>query len=211
MEENSGKAVERSGYTRAQIPNVVLVGATGSGKSTIGHHLARLLGFGYADVDEFIEARAGKKVAEIFEEEGEAGFRLREAAAIESLGRILNHVVIPGAGAVEDEANWANLKRLGPVVWLATPVNEIANRLLMKPDELRRRPLLADAVQIENKDERRQFLMQRIEDILKRRLAIYQKSDRVVVASHCTPEAAAQLVKECLLDAQYAQLPVNCL
>lgn len=206
MEANSGKVGEQSSQGRSRFSNVVLVGTTGSGKSTVGHYLARQLGFGFLDVDRFIESKAGKTVAAIFEQEGESGFRQREAAAIASMSRILNHVIVPGAGAVEDEENWARLKQLGIVVWLATPVTDIAHRLLMKPDELRRRPFLADAVQIESKDARREFLTQKIEEILNRRLPIYQKSDRVVVASHCTPEAAAHLIKQTILGPHYAQV-----
>ncbi|NIR43654.1 MAG: shikimate kinase AroK, partial [Gammaproteobacteria bacterium] len=57
----------------------------GSGKSAVGRRLARLLGRDFFDSDEVIEARTGVDIPFIFEKEGEAGFRKREAAVIDEL------------------------------------------------------------------------------------------------------------------------------
>jgi len=78
---------------------IVLVGAPGSGKSTVGPLLAEALGVAYADVDAVVEERAGKSVAEIFADDGEPAFRaLEEATTAELLGS--PGVLALGGGAV---------------------------------------------------------------------------------------------------------------
>jgi len=66
-------------------PNIVLVGPMGSGKSAVGRALAARLGLDFADSDAEIEARTGVDIAYIFEREGEAGFRAREADVLDEL------------------------------------------------------------------------------------------------------------------------------
>ena len=61
---------------------VVLCGFMGCGKTTVGRELSRLTGFAYRDLDEWIEMRAGKTVADIFDEDGEAHFRALEREAV---------------------------------------------------------------------------------------------------------------------------------
>ena len=60
-------------------PNLVLVGPMGAGKSTVGRRLAARLGFPFSDLDDDIEAAAGRTISEIFEEDGEDAFRALEA------------------------------------------------------------------------------------------------------------------------------------
>ena len=66
---------------------VVLVGFMGSGKSTVGRILARRLGWGFVDMDERIEERAGRRIADIFREQGEAAFRQEELRSPASSNR----------------------------------------------------------------------------------------------------------------------------
>ena len=56
---------------------------------------------------------------------------------IRELSTIRNHVIVPGAGAIEDEDNWQLLSKYGKTVWLATPLKEIAVRLSQRVGELR--------------------------------------------------------------------------
>ena len=70
-----------------QPPNIFLVGPMGAGKSAVGRQLARALRLDFVDSDDEIEARTGVDIAFIFEKEGEAGFRKREAAAIDDLAQ----------------------------------------------------------------------------------------------------------------------------
>jgi shikimate kinase len=95
---------------------IVLVGAPGSGKSTVGPLLAEALGVAYADVDAVVEERAGKSVAEIFADDGEPAFRaLEEATTAELLGS--PGVLALGGGAVLSAAVRSAL-RGHRVVWL---------------------------------------------------------------------------------------------
>src|SRR5215210_4684342 len=92
---------------------ILLVGPRGSGKSTVGPELARRLGWGFADADDLVETTAGKSIAGIFAAEGEAGFREREAAALESLCTQARLVVATGGGAVLRESNRDVMTRSG--------------------------------------------------------------------------------------------------
>jgi shikimate kinase len=97
-------------------PSVVLVGAPGSGKSTVGARLAERLGVPFTDVDAEIESRVGKSVPEIFADDGEPAFRaLEEAATADLLGR--PGVLSLGGGAVLSAAT-RNALRGHRVVWL---------------------------------------------------------------------------------------------
>jgi shikimate kinase len=77
----------------------------GAGKSTVGRILARLLGFGFVDVDSMIEQREGVSIARIFAERGEPAFRDLEAAAIAELAARQGVVVAAGGGAPIQERN----------------------------------------------------------------------------------------------------------
>ncbi|GHJ08920.1 shikimate kinase [Micromonospora humidisoli] len=90
-------------------PVCVLVGAPGSGKSTVGAELATLLGVAFRDTDADIEQMAGKPIPEIFIDEGEAHFRALERAAV--LAALTSHagVLALGGGAILAEENRAAL------------------------------------------------------------------------------------------------------
>jgi shikimate kinase len=102
--------------------NIVLIGYRGSGKSSIGKRLASNLWMDFVDTDTLIIERAGKSIREIFEAEGEAGFRQREAEVIAEVAGRDNRVIAAGGGAILRSENVAALKKNGKVVWLkATP------------------------------------------------------------------------------------------
>ena len=85
-------------------PNLVLVGPMGAGKSSIGRRLADRFGLCFVDADREIELRTGATIPTIFECEGEAGFRAREAATLaELLGRE-GLVIATGASAASQNA-----------------------------------------------------------------------------------------------------------
>ena len=123
------------------IDNIFLVGMMGAGKTSVGRMLARDLGKTFYDSDQHIEARTGVKIPVIFELEGEASFRAREAAAIEELTALHNVVLATGGGAVLSEANRQALHTRGTVVYLRASVNELWHRT--RHD--RNRPLLQTA------------------------------------------------------------------
>jgi len=123
----------------APVPgNICLVGMMGAGKTSVGRLLARHLGKTFYDSDHVIEARTGVKIAVIFDLEGEAGFRQREAGVIAELTALSGIVLATGGGVVLDPANRELLKARGTVVYLRASVNELWNRT--RHD--RNRPLL---------------------------------------------------------------------
>lgn len=121
--------------------NLILVGMMGSGKTTMGRALARHLGKTFVDSDEEIIKRTGVTVPHIFDIEGEAGFRQREAAAIGDLVLRDNMVLATGGGAVLAEQNRAMLQQNGIVIYLKANVHDLWQRT--RHD--RNRPLLQTA------------------------------------------------------------------
>jgi shikimate kinase / 3-dehydroquinate synthase len=124
--------------------DLVLVGLPGSGKTAIGRRMAARHEARFIDLDSVIEQSAGQTVAELFETEGEAGFRARERAAVAELGRAdptpgLRRVIATGGGAVVDPANRWALYRDRRVAWLSNPPEVLAQRLRNSPNP---RPLL---------------------------------------------------------------------
>ena len=121
--------------------NVFLVGPMGAGKSTIGRHLARVLGQRFVDADREIEARTGASISLIFDLEGEAGFRRRESAVIAELAAGEGLVVATGGGAVLDPGNRAALRQRGTAGYLRAPLEVLIRRARRDRD----RPLLQTA------------------------------------------------------------------
>ena len=120
--------------------NLFLVGPMGAGKSAVGRQLARSLHLEFVDSDEEIEARTGVDIPFIFEKEGEAGFRKREARVIEDLSQHDGIVLATGGGAVMDPRNRNHLGARGFVIYLHTSVDQ----QLARTRKGRDRPLLAN-------------------------------------------------------------------
>ena len=120
--------------------NLFLVGPMGAGKSAVGRQLARLLHLDFMDSDEEIESRTGVDIPFIFEKEGEAGFRKREAKVIEDLTQKDGVVLATGGGAVMDPQNRNHLGARGFVIYLHTSVDQ----QLARTRKGRDRPLLAN-------------------------------------------------------------------
>jgi shikimate kinase len=119
-------------------PNLALVGPMGAGKSAIGRVLAERLGLRFADLDHEIEERTGANISTIFECEGEAGFRAREKATLQTLLGDDGLVLSTGGGAVLDEDNRRLLRERCFVVHLHIDVPGQLQRLARD----RSRPLL---------------------------------------------------------------------
>ena len=133
--------------------NYVLIGFMGSGKTTFGKALAKHCGMDFLDTDEYIEQQAGKSIAQIFEEDGEAAFRQIETETLVRLRDSLhNTVVATGGGMPLRKENARLLKEIGRVNYLTATSREIYDRV--KGDT--KRPLL----QTENPYERICHMMQ---------------------------------------------------
>ncbi len=123
--------------------HLVLVGLMGSGKSTVGRRCAERLGRTFVDVDDRVEATAGRSVAEIFAADGEAGFRALERTALaEACGSADLLVIACGGGAMLDEGNRDRARAHGCVVWLTAEPATLADRVGAGAARARR-PLLA--------------------------------------------------------------------
>jgi len=122
-----------------QASNIFLVGMMGAGKTTAGRLLARRLGRRFVDTDHEIETRCGVGIPLIFEIEGEAGFREREARAIEELTACEEIVLATGGGAVLRAENRKRLAAQGLVIYLHAAPEALYRRV--RSD--RNRPLLA--------------------------------------------------------------------
>lgn len=121
--------------------NIVLIGLMGSGKSAVGRLVAQSLGFVFVDTDQLVVSSAGKTIPDIFAAEGEAGFRGRESAALNSLMGRQRHVIATGGGIVTRPENLLLLKQLGFVVWLNAGIETLRRRTSRSHD----RPLLRTA------------------------------------------------------------------
>jgi len=126
---------------------VFLVGFMGSGKSSVGHALSRRLEWRFEDLDERIQAREGRSIAEIFRHSGEVGFRQAEHMALQELVEEPPSspvVVALGGGAFVQADNAALLQAAGALtVFLDAPVDELWRRC-QNEDEPDDRPLRRD-------------------------------------------------------------------
>lgn len=124
--------------TAAAPRNIYLVGMPGAGKTTVGRQLARRLGRTFLDLDHEIEASTGVRIPVIFEFEGEAGFRKREAEMLATIATRRAQVVATGGGAVLRAENRTVMKQSGMVVYLAAEPTVLLERTRLDQN----RPLL---------------------------------------------------------------------
>jgi shikimate kinase len=110
----------------------------GAGKTTVGRELARRRDVRFADCDHELIARTGVSIPIIFDVEGEAGFRRREARMLDELTAEPDIVIATGGGVVLDPANRALLARRGTVIYLDVPPHVLWERTRYD----RNRPLL---------------------------------------------------------------------
>ena len=102
----------------AKYDNIFLIGPMGAGKTSVAKQLSRLMDFPFFDSDEAVQTRTGVSVSWIFEKEGEAGFREREAAMIDELTAMRSVIVSTGGGAIVTPINRERLAERGFVAYL---------------------------------------------------------------------------------------------
>jgi shikimate kinase len=148
-----GKAMAMDTARAKTLPTVFLVGFMGAGKSSVGRALGQSLNCAFEDLDDRIEGREGRSVAEIFRASGEAEFRRVERAALRELLQELSggeaKIVGLGGGAFVQTENAAQMEAAGAVtVFLDAPVEELWRRCVEQAEEQGlKRPLLQSVEQ----------------------------------------------------------------
>ena len=121
------------------VVDIVLIGPPGSGKSSVGKVLSRKLSRLWIDTDTEVESRAGKKISEIFLEDGEATFRSLEREVVDQVMGSEAAIVSLGGGSVLNEASQKRITTAKEVVFLDVSISNAAPRVGFNKD----RPLLA--------------------------------------------------------------------
>ena len=121
---------------------IFLIGYRGTGKSTVGQHLAALLDWQFVDSDGHLEVEQGRSIREIFATQGEPVFRDLESAVLVELAQREHCVIATGGGIILRSENRAVLKQSGFVAWLDGEPATIWNRLQADPTTADRRPNL---------------------------------------------------------------------
>ncbi len=163
--------------------SLYLVGMMGSGKTSTGRPLAEQLGYGFVDADAVIEQAAGCSIPEIFERDGEAGFRALESQVLNAIGQRHSLVVATGGGVVTQQENWG-LLHSGIVVWLDVVPEQLMQRLRADSTV---RPLL----QTDDPDAA-------LNTLLNQRRPLYAEADLTVVIDQETPDAVADGILQLL-------------
>ena len=163
--------------------SLYLVGMMGSGKTSTGRPLAERLGYGFVDADAVIEQAAGCSIPEIFERDGEAGFRALESQVLNAIGQRHSLVVATGGGVVTQQENWG-LLHSGIVIWLDVVPEQLMQRLRADSTV---RPLL----QTDDPDAA-------LNALLNQRRPLYAEADLTVVIDQETPAAVADGILQLL-------------
>lgn len=140
---------------------VFFIGFMGAGKTSVARKLARLCGMASVDMDAYLERREGRKITEIFAEDGEEGFRLIETDVLRELLEKDPLLVSCGGGVITREENRALLREGGCVVHLQVTVDEAASRISDKST----RPLFQDIEAARRRCEERRPLYESMANI----------------------------------------------
>jgi len=140
----------------------------GSGKTSIGKKLSKMMKFDFVDTDSIIEKKTGVDIPTIFEHEGEQGFRTRETKILKEISNVNNTVIGTGGGIIISADNRRIIKNLGFVVHLTANIKE----LVYRTEHDKNRPLINN-VDAENK----------ITTLLKERKDYYEKSSNVTIST----------------------------
>jgi shikimate kinase len=111
------------------VSRIYLVGFMGAGKTTVGRRLAQKLGWKFIDLDEEIERREGRPVAQIFREDGEPHFRNLERQYLKEVSSFQTVVVALGGGGFIDAQNRDLAEQTGFTIWLKVSFAKLADRV----------------------------------------------------------------------------------
>ncbi len=166
-----------SGSDRAA--NLVLAGFMGTGKSTVGRIVAARLGLAFVDTDAEIERQAGRPIAQIFAQDGEAAFRRLEARVCQEIAAGRDQVIAVGGGALLDDETRRAFAQTSLIVCLTASLDEILRRVGDDPA----RPLFSTD-------------RERLAALYARRAAHYASLPRAVDTTARTPaEVAGEVIR----------------
>ena len=190
-------------------PKLILTGFMATGKSSVGPLVARRLGWEFVDVDAVVAARAGKPIAQIFADHGEAHFRQLEREVVAHLTGDHRRcpqchgpypeVISTGGGVLVDESNCAALKRVGVIVCLTARPEVIAARVARSKAK---RPKLTEGGK---------STLARIKELMDERAGAYARADVQIdtsdlivdqLADHVISAFAAHAARRCSASAQ---------
>jgi shikimate kinase / 3-dehydroquinate synthase len=183
------------------VQRVILIGLSGTGKSSLAPKVAREIGYSWVDTDQEISERFGTPIPDVFENFGESTFRSVERDVIRSACERDNVVIATGGGAVLDESNWSLMRPGAVIIHLRASTEEIVNRLKTaeesNPADMR--PLLAGGDPEE-----------RITELWKRRKPLYDRADIEVETDGKTPDAiVTEIVRSIRRVAETGLVPVT--
>ena len=164
--------------------NIYITGFMGSGKSTFGAELAKILGYSFTDLDTSIEEKAGKSIAEIFEKDGEEAFRKIEQDALKETEKLKDHVISTGGGTPCFFDNMAWMNAHGKTVYIKLFDSELYKRL---SDDDKERPLLKDI----DEEELRGFIYK----TLRQRAYWYHQAQIIIDGTQISAELLAEKLK----------------
>ena len=121
----AGKENQLVKMLRQKMENLILIGMPGCGKSVIGRLLADKTNKTFIDADSVLEEDAGISIPEIFNREGEVGFRTRESEVLEKLGKQSGLVIATGGGCVTRPINYAHLHQNGTIIFLERDISKL--------------------------------------------------------------------------------------
>jgi shikimate kinase len=155
----------------------------GTGKTTVGRELARLMGMKFLELDRMIEKEVGLSIKEIFSRYGEEYFRDRESDMVRKVSDKEGLVISTGGGVVLRKENMDALRKKGIIVWLKAKPETILERTLGSDE----RPLL----NVEDPEER-------IRKLLQERKPYYEEADLSVDTDGLSPLQVAERIKSLL-------------
>ena len=178
---------------------VILIGLSGTGKSSVARGLAARLGFEPFDLDDEIVRLFGCEISAVFERYGEAVFRAAERQLLSEAGSVPNSVVATGGGAVVDEANWVSMRTDSLIIHLHASPTVLLERLRRQEaaDSSTRRPLLA----AENS-------MAALERMWRARRTLYARADASIDTDGKSLEVVVDEAEQLVRRAQNNRLPV---
>lgn len=160
--------------------NIVLIGMTGCGKSTIGRKLSKECALDFIDMDEYIEENSGQSIPQLFAVSEEYFRDLETKASKEIAAQAKNTVISCGGGVVLRKENIDALKKTGWIIFIDRPVENIANHI-----QTAHRPLLKEGTE-------------KLYQLAKERIDLYHQSADIIVKNDSSLEKVIEKIQDFL-------------